>query len=139
MLKTALKRAAITFAVMLTALLAFNAIGLVPAFAQDLTVGNEFSLLEGAPTDARSTVRVIINYFLGFLGLIAVIMIMYAGFLYLTAAGSDDNTGKAKQIIIYAIVGIIVILASAAIVNFALQATTNAPAASVPTSSGATL
>ncbi len=42
---------------------------------------------------------------------------IYAGFLYLTAGVSADNTKKAKQIITDAIIGIIIILISWVIVN----------------------
>ncbi|PIQ79019.1 hypothetical protein COV81_03595 [Candidatus Peregrinibacteria bacterium CG11_big_fil_rev_8_21_14_0_20_41_10] len=129
-----LKQALITFGAMLAALLVFNVVFMVPALAQGLTVGNDLpTALAGAPTDIRALAQLLLNYLLGFLGLIAVIFIIYAGFLYVTAAGEDDNIGKAKKIIMYSIVGIIVILASAAIVNFALGSTSGA--STTPTSS----
>jgi len=55
-------------------------------------------------------------------------MIIYGGFLYVSAAGNDEKIGKAKKIIMYAIVGIIVILLSFAIVNTVLVAGTGAAA-----------
>ncbi len=58
----------------------------------------------------------IINFFLGLVGTVAILMLIYGGFLYLTSAGGD-NIKKAKNTIIYAIIGIIVILLSYAIVN----------------------
>ena len=59
----------------------------------------------------------IINYLLTFLGLIAVGFIIYAGVLMVMDAGAEENVGKAKNIIIYAAVGIIIILMSYTIVN----------------------
>jgi TRAP-type C4-dicarboxylate transport system permease small subunit len=57
---------------------------------------------------------------LGFLGLIAVIMIIYGGFTYVTAAGKQEAVDSAKKTILYAIVGIVIILLSFAIVNTVL-------------------
>lgn len=70
----------------------------------------------------------IVNYVLGFLGFIAVVMIIYGGFLYVSAAGKEETIGKAKKIIMYAIVGIVIILLSFAIVNTVLSAGTGAAA-----------
>ncbi|MDD4351818.1 MAG: pilin [Candidatus Gracilibacteria bacterium] len=66
--------------------------------------------------DVESFVSDIINWFLGFIGLIAVIMFIYGGILYLTAGGNDENTGKAKKAMLYAIVGIIIVLLAYTIV-----------------------
>src|SRR3989338_4122650 len=41
--------------------------------------------------DLKSTVVNIINWFLGILGVIAVILLIYAGFLWMTAGGRDDQ------------------------------------------------
>ncbi|MCF7856115.1 hypothetical protein K9N08_00970 [Candidatus Gracilibacteria bacterium] len=57
------------------------------------------------------------NFLLPFVGAIAIAAIVYAGFLYLTAAGSDEQVGKAKKIIIWVVIGIIVIFSAYAIVN----------------------
>jgi len=76
----------------------------------------------GGQGSLRALALTIINFFLGFLGLTAVAMIIYAGVLYVTAAGNDDNTGKAKKIIMYAILGLLIVLLSWAIVNTILGA-----------------
>ncbi len=68
-------------------------------------------------TSARALARTIVNFFLFFLGLVATIMVIYGGVLYVTAAGNDDQVGKAKNVILYAIIGIVVILLSFALVN----------------------
>ena len=77
---------------------------------------------------ARQGIRVIVNYFLFFLGLIATIMVIYGGFLYITSAGEDGGAEKGKKILIYAATGIVIILISYALVNTLLQmGTGNAP------------
>ncbi|MCF7905828.1 pilin [Candidatus Gracilibacteria bacterium] len=66
---------------------------------------------------ARQAIREIVNYFLFFLGLIATIMVIYGGFLYITSGGDDSGAEKGKKILIYAAIGIVVILISYALVN----------------------
>lgn len=57
------------------------------------------------------------NFTLPFVGVIAIAALVYAGFLYLTAAGNDDQTKKAKNIIIWVVIGIIIIFSAYAIVS----------------------
>ncbi|MEK7652931.1 MAG: hypothetical protein AAB358_00385 [Patescibacteria group bacterium] len=57
----------------------------------------------------------IIQFFLGFLGIIFVGMIIYGGFMYLTASGDSNKAGKAKNLIRDAIIGVIIVLAAYAI------------------------
>jgi PKD repeat protein len=73
-------------------------------------------------SDARTFVLNVTNFILGFLGLTAVIVIIYGGFVYVTAAGDEGKTEKGKKSVSYAIIGILMILASFAIVNTVLQA-----------------
>jgi hypothetical protein len=61
-----------------------------------------------------------INWALGFLGLIAVVAIIIGGYYYLLSGGDEGTAGKGRKIIIYAIIGIIIILLSFAIVNTVL-------------------
>lgn len=74
----------------------------------------------GGETSLRGLVLTIVNYFLGFLGLLAVIMIIYGGVSYVTSAGNDEAVGKAKKVIMYALIGIIVILLSFVLVRAVL-------------------
>jgi len=63
-------------------------------------------------------ITLIINYFLGILGLVAVAFLIYAGILMVTAGGNDEQIGKARKIITYAVIGIVIILLSWTIVTF---------------------
>jgi len=65
----------------------------------------------------RTMVLNIANWFLLFLGLIATGFLIYGGFLYITSAGNDENITKAKKLITYAAIGIVVILLAAVLVN----------------------
>jgi hypothetical protein len=68
----------------------------------------------------------IIHIVLGFLGLIAVIMILIGGFKWMTAGGNEDSVGEAKKIIIAAVIGLVIILAAWAITNFVITEFLNA-------------
>ncbi len=74
-------------------------------------------------TDARQYILNVTNFFLGFLGLIAVAVIIYGGFMYVTDMGKGESQGKGKKAITYAITGLLIVLGSYAIVNTVLQAT----------------
>jgi hypothetical protein len=60
----------------------------------------------------------IIRYLLGFLGVVAVIILIYGGFLWMTAKGDEERVRKAKKTIINGLIGLIIILLSYAIVSF---------------------
>ena len=72
-------------------------------------------------TNLRDFVVNAVNFVLGFLGLAAIIMIIYGGFMYVTAAGAEEKTTKGKKSVTYAIVGIVIILISFALVNTVIR------------------
>lgn len=111
-----LKQAMVLFTVIAIGLVAFAH---VPAYAALIDVGDEPENIgeHVASQDAGELARLIVNFFLFFLGLVATIMVIYGGVLYVTAAGNDEQAGKAKNVILYAVAGIIVILLSFALVN----------------------
>ena len=65
----------------------------------------------------EDTIVSIINGLLALVGLLFIIMIIYAGFKWMTAQGNAENVGDAKKIIKNSIIGITVILLSYTIVN----------------------
>ena len=58
-----------------------------------------------------------VNFALPYLSLAAFIAFVYAGFLYVTAYGNDEQVQKSKKIMIYAVVGLIVVMLSYSIVQ----------------------
>lgn len=70
-----------------------------------------------ADGDFQSNAIGLLNYFLGFLGLLAVAIVIYAGILMLTAQGQEEQLGKAKKILIWAVLGIVTIMMSFVIVQ----------------------
>lgn len=63
----------------------------------------------------------IIRAALGLIGVILVVLIIYAGFLWMTAAGEEEKVTKAKDIIKNCIIGIVIIFAAYAITNFVVN------------------
>ena len=71
-------------------------------------------------TDLMSTVQVIVNVALAVIGVLAVIMIILGGVQYTTSSGDAGKVKKAKDTIMYGIIGLVVALLAFAIVNFVL-------------------
>jgi type IV secretory pathway VirB2 component (pilin) len=53
-------------------------------------------------------------------GIIAVVVIIVGGIMYATSAGDQANVTKARQLILYSVVGLVVILSAWAITNFVI-------------------
>ncbi|MFH1997302.1 MAG: MMCAP2_0565 family pilin-like conjugal transfer protein, partial [Patescibacteria group bacterium] len=85
---------------------------------QEEGIGNAIGLGGGDP---RVIAAKIIRVFLGFLGIIAVVLTIYAGWMYMTADGDDERINKAKAILKNAVIGLIIILMSFAIVSLILS------------------
>ena len=66
-------------------------------------------------TSISYTIAQIIKAILGFLGVIFIVLIIYAGFLWMTSAGNEEKAGKAKKIITAAIIGLVIVLSAYAI------------------------
>ena len=77
-------------------------------------------------TDPRILAARIINIFLGLLSIIFLVIILYAGFLWMTAGGNSDQITKAKAWLRNGIIGLIIILFSWAIASFVINSLINA-------------
>lgn len=73
----------------------------------------------GSLTGAITT---IVNIFLMIVGVIAAVMLVIGGVRYVISQGDEEQLEKAKNTILYALIGLIVIGLSAVIVNFVLGA-----------------
>ena len=80
-------------------------------------------------TDIRVTIARIIRTAMSLLGIIAVLIILYGGFKWMTAAGSDEAVGDAKKIITAGIIGLVIILTAYAIASFVINSLVSATAA----------
>jgi hypothetical protein len=65
-----------------------------------------------------NTVGTVINTLMAFVGMLFLVFMIYAGFLWMTARGEDDQIKKAVGIIKTSVVGLIILLSAYAISNF---------------------
>ena len=103
----------------------------VPAHAQNSftdglndvkTLAGENKLAEAS--GAKDILQNIVKWLLTLVGTIATISLLYGGFLYITSQGEEDQASKAKHIILYSVIGIIIIGISAIVVNVVINVVT---------------
>jgi len=70
------------------------------------------------PTDVIVS---IINTILYFVGTLTMVLILWAGFKWLTSAGNTDTIKKSRETIVNAVIGLAIIFASYIIVNFVME------------------
>ena len=95
---------------------------------------NAYNSIGLSTSDPRDVVAGIIKVVLGFLGTIAVVLIIVAGFQWMTAAGSEDKIAKAKKIMTAAVIGLVIVLMAYALSTFVINAIISAtnPSTAVP-------
>ncbi len=96
---------------------------LLPMLAHaQVSIGNEGSTFGLGTADLESTVINVVQWVLGFLGLIAVLAI-FASIIVAATAKSDERASVARKALVGAIVGLVVILLAWAIVTFVVGQT----------------
>ncbi len=104
--------------------LPFAPLALNPAHAalgDQLDEVNEGAGLGGDASSLTTTIGSLIAVLLGFLGVIFLILIIYAGLLWMTAAGNEDNVKKAKSILLNSVIGLVILLSAYAISSFVID------------------
>jgi len=93
------------------------------ALAQGFGLNEVGNGLGGSLTDSdpRTIAGRVINFILGFLGVLAVGLISYAGFLWMTSNGDEEKMGTAKKILKNGVIGLLIILASWGIATFIIS------------------
>jgi cytochrome bd-type quinol oxidase subunit 2 len=96
----------------------------IPAGATDYTGLEETAKeakLKTRETDVNKLVGQIVRSLLSFVGVLLLVLFIYAGFLWMTAQGNEEQVTKAKNIIKGATIGAVLVFASYALTNFVLQ------------------
>ncbi|MBP9762751.1 hypothetical protein KBD34_03990 [Patescibacteria group bacterium] len=75
----------------------------------------------GAPARLETIIGRIINVVLGFLGIILLFYVLWAGFKWMTAGGNTKQTDEARDMIKNAVIGMVIIVAGFAISNFVIR------------------
>ena len=120
-------------AIVITSFVFAMAISVSPAFAQDDTFwGNlkpetQNALGLGDTDQAPQVIAArLVNIMLGFLGIIAVVIILLGGFKWMTAGGNEDKIGEAKGLLSAGVIGLIIILMSWALATWVISILYNA-------------
>lgn len=109
-------------------------LGAVPLTVSAQSITNDYGLSKvagyaGLPTgnlSPQKAIAQIINIALSVVGSITLLLIIYAGFLWMTSAGSEEKIAKAKKIMGSAVVGLFIVLASYAISSFIVSSLSTA-------------
>lgn len=133
MLKHLRKTLAVVFASLAIAAVPLAVVGTGSVSAQDiqkqLRCGSNLDTSGATCKDTVDTgtkgindiVTQIINIFSVIVGVVSVIMIIYGGFRYVTSGGDSGNVSTAKNTIIYAIIGLVIVALAQFIVQFVLD------------------
>jgi hypothetical protein len=87
----------------------------------DVDASETQDLLGLGNKDPREIAAGVINILLGFLGIVAVVIILIGGFKWMTAGGNEDKTAEARKLITAGIIGLVIILAAFAIAKFVID------------------
>lgn len=87
-----------------------NSAGRIEAFKNQVNNYNDNFL--------NTRIGSVIGILLSFVGVIFLILIIYAGISWMTASGNQEKVTKAKDLIINAVIGLIIVLAAYAITAF---------------------
>jgi len=110
-----------------TALLAVAVVALVvvpDALAQNFGLDTAAGSSIPKTKDIAKIIASILRAALGFVGTLFLLLMVYAGFLWMTARGDAKKVDQAKQLITGAIIGVVVIASAYAITSFVIGAAT---------------
>jgi hypothetical protein len=100
------------------------------------TDGDTFAAASGlGDADLTDTIAQIIRIALGFLGVIAVVIILLGGFKWMTAGGNDEKVKTAKKLIFSGIIGLVIVISAYAIASFVIDSIISATTDSSSSSS----
>lgn len=126
-----LKRAAFLIGALFAVGISFaGAMMIAPAHAQSVadrssTLNQGVQIIQqplGLPAyDIRVIIANIIRAALGLLGIICLVLMLYAGYLWMTSGGNEEQIGSAKRILTNAVIGLAIILSAYTIVLFVMR------------------
>ncbi|MBI4256457.1 hypothetical protein HY626_00170 [Candidatus Uhrbacteria bacterium] len=118
-----MRRRSTFFALLLALILSVGIFVALPTYAQDVDF-ESFAETAGFSTTASITVIIarLIRTAITLVGVVTVVFLVYGGFVWMTSGGDATRLKKAKDIITNAIIGLLLVFASFAIVSFVLNA-----------------
>lgn len=129
-MKKNLTKKVLSFAILFALTLSiFTVVGVSDVKAIDIGenyIGNEIDL---GDDDPRTMAARIVNVAMGFLGLIAVVIILLGGFKWMTAGGNEEKVSEAKKLLGQGVIGLLIVLAAWGIATFVIDQLINATGA----------
>lgn len=95
------------------------------AINQQIDSGGSCSSVSGGTSSLNDKIAKVINLLSVIVGVIAVIMIIIGGFRYITSGGKQESVTTAKNTILYAVIGLIIVALAQVIVKFVLEKSTS--------------
>jgi|GEM_PF-1024933 len=87
------------------------------------TIGLEaFTAIGMGNRNPQLIIASVVQVLLGFLGVMAVLLMIYGGFIWMTAGGDEEKVSRAKTLITNAVIGMLIVLSAFAIATFILRA-----------------
>jgi hypothetical protein len=94
--------------------------------AQNLTISPTTAQCSEQDAGLTGTIKTAINVLSVVVGIVAVIMIIIGGFRYITSGGKQESVTAAKNTLLYAVIGLVIVALAQVIVRFVLTKTTTA-------------
>jgi hypothetical protein len=122
MMKNKTAKLAVTMMALFVLLMPVFVFAAVEATDTPLDTGvSSLSSIGLGTTDVRTTIGSIIRAALGFLGVVAVVIVLIGGFKYMTSGGNEEKAKDARKYITYGIIGLAIILAAYAITTYVIS------------------
>lgn len=120
-LKQFIMAAMITFGMVLAVVPAVGAVSAINDTCAD-PLNKDSVICKSQGDSVQTIIKAVVNTLLFLIGVASVIVIIFGAITYTTSAGSAEAIKKAKDMILYAIVGLVIAFSAYAIVNWVLKA-----------------
>ena len=104
----------------LALMLVFFVVGINVALADGVALDNPL----GSTIDIVDVFTTVIKTIFAFTGILALLQFIYGGLLWLTSGGNQEKITKGKNTLLWAVLGVVVVFMSYALVSFVIQSIT---------------
>ena len=103
------------------ALVPATSVGALDPLANACADNPDSEICKNKDEDASSLIGTIINVLLFLVGTLSVIMIIVSGIFYVTSSGDSSKVARAKNTLLYSVVGLVISFIAFAVVNWVLK------------------
>ena len=107
-----------TFSALPGTVLAANAVEQACSGLNSLSSSNKCGTGQASVNNIVASVTKLISYIVG---AVAVLVIIFAGFRFITSGGSNENTNSARNILMYAVIGLVIAVIAQLIVHLVIN------------------